>query len=382
MDVNGSGTTVDWPERLVAAVDADNESPPSRCDELMTADLLRDAPEWAREHASLALADLAAAGEGPIDDLHADAVARGFTVAPVDGPPNVLVARMLVPGGPWPGHRGIEAVVFRSRSSRLPTWFPDLGGEEEMVAFAETVASSAALRSGHGHVIFPELLAVSEPLAAQRFGIVLVDHLANLYRAHAVPIAVELGWLVADETADDDDLRTLAFQAHEWGHRAMDDGYSENVPRHRRRLLAIVSEITADVAALEMLSAASHPLAPDAARALVLDRILREAWLARWEAHVASNVGRLLIQLLSRAGALSEQSGALVLDLDAGQDSLASELALLDRAYRASNRGDDAPAIKYLAENGWAVDANGISPIDSMPIVEQLGRLVGGAQTV
>jgi hypothetical protein len=380
MDVDGSRTAVDWPERLVAAVDADNDSPPSRCDELKTADVLRVAPEWAREHASLALADLAAAGQGPIDDLRADAVATGFIVAPADGHPNVLVARMLVPGGPWPGHRGIEAVVFRSRSSRMPTWFPDLGGEEEMVTFAETVASSAALRSGHGHVIFPELLAVSKPLAAQRFGIVLVDHLANLYRAHAVPMAAELGWLVADEAADDGDLRMLAFQAHEWGHRAMDDGYAENVPRHRRRLLAVVSEIVADVAALEMLFAAAHPLAPDVARALVLDRILREAWLSRWESHVASIVGRLLIQILSRAGALSERSGALILDLDAARDSLGFELALLGRAYRASNRGDDAAAIRYLAENGWTVQADGIAPVDPMPVVEQLGRRVASAQ--
>jgi hypothetical protein len=380
MDAGGSRAAADWPQRLVAAVDADNDSPPARCDELATAEVLRAAPEWAREHAALALADLAAAGKGPIDDLHADAVAAGFEVAPVDGHPNVLVARMLVPGGPWPGHRGIEAVVFRSRSSRMPTWFPALAEEEEIVTFAETVASSAALRSGHGHVIFPELLAVSQPLAAQRFGIVLVDHLANLYRAHAVPMAVELGWLAAGATADDGDLRTLAFQAHEWGHRAMDDGYSENVPRHRRRLLAIVSEISADVAALEMLFAAAEPLAPDIARALVLDRILREAWLPRWEAHVASIVGRLHIQLLARAGALSERSGALVLDLEAARDSLGFELELLGRAYRASNRGDDAPAIRYLAENGWAVKADGISPIGTTPIVEQLGRRVGGAQ--
>lgn len=381
MEANASQSAIDWSKRLVAAVDEDNESPPHRCDELLTSAVLRDAPDWAREHASLALADFAAAGEGPMADLRADVVAREFTVVPAAGHLNVLVARMLVPGGPWPGHRGIEAVVFHSRSSRMPDWFPHLENNQEVVTFAETVVSSAALRGGHGHVIFPELLAISGPLESQRFGIVLVDHLANLYQAHAVPIAVELGWLTPDETKNAGDLRTLAFHAHEWGHRAMDDGYSENVANHRRRLLAVTSEITADVAALNMLSGSTHPLAPEVARALVLDRILRDAWLVRWEAHVASIVGRLLMQFLVRVGALSAPSGCLALDLAAARHAFASEMATLGRAYRASNRGDDDPAVRYFAENGWTVTANGISLSSSDPVIEQVERRVRGTHS-
>ncbi|HVO53366.1 MAG TPA: hypothetical protein VMT37_03035 [Solirubrobacterales bacterium] len=381
MDEDACKSASDWSGSLIAAVDADNEFPPDSCDQLRTLRVLEDAPDWAREHASLALADLAAVGSGPMADLRADTVARDFTVLSGVGQLNVLVARMLVPGSPWPGHRGMEAVVFRSRSSRTPNWFPEHETSHDVVTFADTVASSAALRNGHGHVIFPELLAVSEPLETQRFGIVLADHLAYLYRTHTLPVAAALGWLNPSDARDPGELRTIAFHAHEWGHRATDEGYAENVSRHRRRLLAVVSEVTADVAALQMLAASSHPLAPRVARALVFDRILRDAWLARWEAHVASIVGRVLLQFLIRSGALTELPEGLTLELAAAHGSLEPELAALHRTYRASNRGDDTAAIRYFAENGWTLDRSGISLSSAEPVLEQLQHRAREAQS-
>jgi hypothetical protein len=380
MGVVASQPAVDWSTRLIAAVDADNEAPRASCNELRSLKVLEDAPDWASEHASLALADLAAAGSSPIAQLRADAVASEFTVVPGDGQLNVLVARMLVPGSPWPGHRGMEAVVFRSRSSRMPAWFPEIESGHDVVTLAETVASSAALRDGHGHVVFPELLVVSEPPDFQRFGIVLVDHLADLYRARTLPVAAALGWVNPDDIRDARELRTIAFHAHEWGHRATDDGFAENVSRHRRRLLAVIGELTADIAALQMLAASVHPLASRVAQALVLDRILRDAWLPRWEAHVASIVGRLLSQFLARAGALAATPDGPTLELAAALDAFESELKALHLAYQASNQGNDSAAVRYFAENGWAVEGIGISLSSPDPMLEHFEDFVRGAQ--
>lgn len=303
-------------------------------------------------------------------------VAQNFVVRRTPGSLNVLVARLLVPGGPWPGHYGLEAVAFAAREAMMPSWFPQRGTDHQLVTFAETMAVSAAFQQGHGTVIFPELLAVSERPRAQGFGIVLVDRLARLYIDHVVPPARALGWLGPQGEHRPSELREIAFHAHEWGHRAVDDSYTTSVTRHHRRLLAVVSEITADLTALDMLLGASHTLAPEVARTLILDRVLRDAWLPRPYAHVASIVGRHLLQFLSRVGVISDGPYGPLLDLEPAAAALASELTRIDDVYRAGNRGDDDAMVRYLVGYGWSVkNGRGMTLASPEPIVEQLKEL-------
>ena len=77
--------------------------------------------------------------------------------------------------------------MFEAREPVVPGWYPrgDGGAEEHPLTFARAIAASAALRDGHGSVIFPELLATSGPRGTG--GIVLVDRLERLYNEYVSP---------------------------------------------------------------------------------------------------------------------------------------------------------------------------------------------------
>src|ERR1700704_6105635 len=113
-----------WTNQLIGAVDTDNEDGNVRCDIARTVVALREACESIREHTDLALLDFAAAGRRRLSDLWSDTVARRFAVRSQVGSVNVLVGRMLVPGGPWPGHFGLEAAVFSTQPTVMPSWYP------------------------------------------------------------------------------------------------------------------------------------------------------------------------------------------------------------------------------------------------------------------
>jgi|HubBroStandDraft_3_1064219.scaffolds.fasta_scaffold60951_1 hypothetical protein len=367
----------DWTSQLIEAVDTDNEDGDVRCDTARTVVALRGACESIREHTDLALLDFAAAGRRPFSGLWSDTVARRFAATSQAGSVNVLVGRMLVPGGPWPGHFGLEAAVFSTQPTMMPSWYPPVPVGGGMLTFAESIALSAAFRRGHGSVIFPEFLAVSEPPNVQSFGVILVDRLVGLYIEHVLPVARTLEWLTPGEDSRTPELRELAFHAHEWGHRAVDSKYSENVTGHRPRLLAALSEVAADIAALNMLIRASHWLAPSVAKTLVLDRVLREAWFPRAETRVSGVVARQLLQFLARGKIIRQTSQGLELDLEFASVAIASELKIVNDVYRAANGGDARAIDNYFRNYGWSVQDGRASLQDPEPIIAAVEACVG-----
>lgn len=366
----------DWVQWLIEAVDADNAARLDPIKQSATLAVLRAAPEWAAEHARLALQDFDAAPAERLDALRSDTVARRFAARPVGGGLNVFVARMLVPGGPWPGHFGLEAVVFEAREAVVPGWYPRADGEaeEHPLTFASAIAASAAFRDGHGSVIFPELLATSGRLEAQGFGIVLVDRLERLYNEHVIPAAARLGWAPAENIGDH--VREAAFHAHEWGHRAIDAKYSESVTGHRRKLRAVMSEIIADMAALDMLLVRGGGEGGAIAQTLICDRVLREAWLPRRESQVASIVARHLVLLLADAGAIVFGNDPPSFDIDLVAGIAARELASLHDVYKAANAGDDDSTMRYLAGYGWQVEGRQMRQTRDHAVFDRLERYI------
>ncbi len=365
-----------WADALVAAVDADNEAIDTLCRDSVTLKVLRTAPAWAHHQVALAVADFMAAADRPLRELESTTVAHQFRVRGANGALNVIVGRLLVPNSPWPGHYGLEAVVFATRCTSNPSWFPP-SSRSELVTLAKTVASSAAFARGHGTVIFPELLATLETPDEQGFGVVLVDRLDELYREHADTAARELGWPVRPPL-DTLRLREIAFLAHEWGHQAVDAMFVEAAAQHRQRLLAVVGEIAADVAALDMLIRRPGDLPRRVAETLVMDRILREAWLPQPESRVGSIVGRHLIQLLWRAGAIRDEPGGLVLDLPAVASRIGAEREALVTCYRYGHAGDLEAVRDYLRSFGWCPDGNELSLTAPAPVLKPLGRATQG----
>jgi hypothetical protein len=336
-----------WITSLIRAADEDNTVAGRRCGESGAAAVLRAAPAELAGHADLALADFAAAGPAPLAMLRSDQVAARF--APVAGV-SVLVARMTVPGGPWPGRFGLEAVAFTARRAVMPGWFPPAA--ESGLYFGEMAAASRAFRDGAGAVLFPEQLAVSVRPVAQAFGVVFIRRLAELFVDRVLPVLAP-GTFSAAETAAIGQLRELAFSAHERGHQA---GVGiETAAARQRRLAAVIAELHADLDALVMLFESADASAAAVARVLVADRIVREAWLRRSHAQVDAIAARQLLVLLARTGAafLTEDQ-FLGLDLDAARRAAVDELARVREVERACVGSLD-PAREYLASSGWTL---------------------------
>jgi hypothetical protein len=359
-----------WDERLIAAVDRDNEEPQRSCAASRTLEVLEDAPERFSRQIELAMTDLIDAGQVPISELTADHVAAGFRSGP-PGSVNVIVARLLVPGSPWPGHYGLEAVVFVARASLSPDWFPKA---EIPLTFAETLAASAAFERGHGSVIFPELLATSKGPASQEWGLVFVDRLARLFVEHVLPLLERLGIPWSADEGDVRDLRQLAFQSHEWGHRSTDPAYAEAVTGHRQRLPALLSEITADVAALSMLEALGQDQPAAVARVLLFDRVFRDALLERAESHVAGMVGLHLAQIMARAGRLVDGEPPTI-ETEPSPGFWKTELKRLIRIYRLTSRGQTDAARDYLSQYGWELEGQQLTLPQPDPVLEHLRDL-------
>jgi len=136
-----------WATALVRAVDTDNATPGLACAKTSTLRLLATAPEPVSEHASLAVADINHAGRRELTGLRSDAVANRLTIS--EGHPNLVVGRMTVPGGPWPGHFGLEGVVFDAELASMPDQFPPLGGTQSG-AFRLHFGRIAAASRGSG----------------------------------------------------------------------------------------------------------------------------------------------------------------------------------------------------------------------------------------
>jgi hypothetical protein len=347
----------DWAARVISAVDSDNETPDCRCSTSATAGLLDDAPPAFRVHAELALADFIRAGNAPLGDLRSDTVATRFEVAfPPDH--NLLVARMTVPGGPWPGHFGLEAIVFDAFRAGFPAWFPATVSAHS-VDFADVIVASNGFMRGQGAVLFPELLALRGRLEHQSFGVVFLDKLTSLYSSRVVPALADL---VAGPVAGADDPRTvrqIAFLAHEWGHLSGPIPYEQTVRARRRRLIAVISELYADLAGLAMLVEVGTTMAGEAANVVILDRIVREAWLPRAHSQVDSVTARQLLVLLRDTRYAEMTSNGVTLSLERAAERLAHEMHTVGQIDMACAHGDVEPARHYLLGYGWRLDDTG-----------------------
>ncbi|MCC3770900.1 hypothetical protein [Streptomyces sp. UNOC14_S4] len=344
----------DWASVLVSAVDADNlTGPDTRCQDARTPRALAGAPVAVLDHVALAYEDFHRCGPQPLSGLRSDAVAHRLTVH--EDAVNVLVARMVVPGGPWPGHYGLEAVAFTAERAVMPRAFPPCDTQGQVLTFGEIMAASKAFtaRASGGAVLFPEQLAVTSRPTCQSFGVVFLDRLTALFRDRVLP-------LIDDQHEGTHafplrKLRQLAFLAHEWGHRQ--GPIAElSVSVRGRRLVAVIAELRADLEALGMLGNCREPWAPWAAGVLVADRIVREAWLRRPQAQVDAIAARHLLALLLRHRAVAlSGSGRIVLHLDQAAALLRKELETVRRVEGELSAGEAGAAARYLAGCGWAI---------------------------
>ncbi len=217
--------------------------------------------------------------------------------------------------------------------------------------------------------LFPEQFAVQQRSARQAFGAVFLEKLATLFHDYVLPVLAPAD-LAISATAPEDaaaesepepelrEFRRLAFLAHEWGHLA--GAAAEQAVRARgHRLVAVASELHADLAALKMLAACAAPWAEPVALVLVADRIVREAWLRRSYAQVDAIAARQLLTLLTMAGAARlGPGGRLELELRAAKHAVAEELGRVREVERACCAHGPEPARDYLQANGWTlVDA-------------------------
>jgi hypothetical protein len=341
---------------LVAAVDADNLTPDVACRSSRTARRLADAPPVVVGHAALATTDLGADPDRPLRLLRSDTVCRDLTVAADGASINLAIARMTVPGGPWPGHFGLEAVAFQAVPAQVPAWFPPVAAAHGL-CFGTLLAASRGFADGGAAVLFPEQLSVVNRPAGQAFGVVFLPKLSALFAAHVLPVldAARLGFDPCDRAVLEA-VRATAFAAHEWGHNVGAEIEQTTVTR-RRRFAAVLSELHADLAALAMLlTDSSAPLAEPAARVLVVDRVVREAWLPRPHAQVDAIAGRHLLRLLAAAGALSFGAAGLQVDLGAVLHATGGHLEQVAGVLAACQRGDLQPAADYLTTTGWRID--------------------------
>lgn len=346
-------TVQDWVHELVRVVDGDNTVHGLSCEKTATRWVLRVAPEEVTNQAQLAVEDLLKAAGRPLAALRSDAVAHRFTVSAAGDGLNALVARMTVPGGPWPGHFGLEAAVFHSRPAVMPTDFPPARSEPAL-DFGRLLAVSRGYRDGSGAVLFPEQLSVTTKPARQAFGVVFLDRLHELFLARVLPVLTDDTFTLT-ERENLFELRRRAFLAHERGHLQGADLETAVLTRGRR-LAAVVSELHADLDALVMLLDNPDPAAPATAKVLVADRIVRQAWLRRPYAQVDAIAARQLFALLTRAGAVAlSQDGGVRLEIGRARDGLGEELERVRELERACCRVGLGPAREYLRASGWAV---------------------------
>jgi hypothetical protein len=342
-----------WAAALTDAVNSENRESVN-CGASRTFSLLQEAPADLRADVAPALQDFQRHLDAPLHELRSDRVANTFVVP--DEPRHVLlVARMTVPGGPWPGHYGIESLLFDARPARFPSWFPPVE-EPFALHFGTLRMASDGFARGSGCVVFPEQLSVVEKPTGSSFGVVFLSKLTELFAEGALPLLAESAlprkWRDADELSN---IRELAFLAHEWGHVVVAPEPALVVAR-RRRGVAVLSEVHADLAAINLLLSQGTDEAAAAAVVLICDRIMREAWLPRAASQVDAIAARqLLAWLLSSNAALLEQSGQLRINVDAVHSAVQLQLTTAREAERTSTYDDPAPAIDFLVSHGWTV---------------------------
>jgi hypothetical protein len=345
-----------WTRQLIDAVNADNETN-CRCDTSASRRILGAHPPQVAHGAALALADFARAGHAPLTSLRSDTVAQQFA-AKATPAVNLLVARMTVPGGPWPGHFGLEAILFTAFEARMPPWFPSITMPFPL-HFGTVLAATDGFLKGQGGVMFPELLSRAWPIDKQAFGLVFIDKLTSLYLQRVVPVREAVNLHAGDlglDRATVRRLRQVAFMAHEWGHLNEPAPYGLTVGASRRSM-AIIGELHADLAAIDMLACQATNEATAAADCLVLDRIAREAWLPRARSQVNSVAARQLLLLLHEGGAFQPTVGGYQLCLGEALPGLRRELAVIKAMGAASERGPGS-AEDYLSKHGWALSDN------------------------
>jgi len=297
--------------------------------------------------------DFRAAGTGALADLRSDQVAHRFFVT--TSGVNVLVARMTVPGGPWPGHFGLEAAVFDAAPAEMPAAFPALA-QCAPLRFGRLRGASRGLAAGSGAVLFPEQLAVRVRPARQSFGVVFLGKLAGLFTTGVLPVLdADLRGALRGDPGLVLEIRRLAFLAHEWGHLT-GCAAEQGVAARGCRLIAVIAELHADLAALAMLDACPEPRAELIATVLVADRVVREAWLRRPYRQVDAIAARQLLVLLSGCGALEvTDDHRLRIDLSRAAGPAAGELARVREIEAACVLAGSEPAAAYLRERGWAL---------------------------
>jgi len=144
--------------------------------------------------------------------------------------------------------------------------------------------------------------------------------------------------------------------AHEWGHLNERMPYGLTV-RASRRPMAIIGELHADLAAIDMLARRSTDEATAPADCLVLDRIAREAWLPRARSQVNSVAARQLLLLLREGGAFQPVADGYELRLDKALPRLRDELGIVKAMESASVPGAGS-AEDYLSRQGWVLSNN------------------------
>lgn len=238
----------------------------------------------------------------------------------------------------------------------MPTWFPPVLTQHGL-CFGSILAASRGFADGEGAVLFPEQLSVTVRPDDQAFGVVFLSKLSGMFRSHVLPTldAAHLGFDPRDQVAMDA-VRSAAFAAHEWGHN-VGAQIERTTTVRRRRFAAVLSEFHADLAGLLMLLSADPSLeAWPAALTLVVDRVVREAWLPQPHAQVDAIAARQLLRLLAAYRALWFGPSGLRVELALVRSAIAAHVNQVVEVLSACRGGDVQPAADYLASSGWRIE--------------------------
>lgn len=349
-------SSAEWAADAFRRVDELNADPEATLESSGFAATLESAPTGLRAQVRLTQQDLAKLdGDDPLLNLRSDSVADDTRIVNDDSTHNLVLGRMTVPGGPRPGAYALEGVLFTARPARMPEFFPELP-DEHALDFGTLVSQTSGFGSGDGCVVFPEQLSVRVRSGTQSFGVVFIDKLSQLFAERVLPRLSAASRDLVTQSGKLEDVRELAFLAHEWGHLISPASQDEVILR-RRRVAAVLNEYYADLQALAMLA----KLGADgvgAAVVLIADRVVREARLLHRHRQVDAIAGQMLLVTAVRSGLCDTAADGIDVRADGSFELIEQEIRAVAEVEARASYDHIEPLEQFMRDRGWEIDEN------------------------
>lgn len=252
----------------------------------------------------------AAAAPATVGDLY-----RPTTLFPALELPDrcevVIAGRMLLPGHPVIDFRRYELGFFTVERAGLPDWFPAATQmEPPRYFFAEIGAATRGFDAPSVFGLFSELVTPLDGIENRpQLALLLSSRVERMYRDITGVASTVLGRAFHYTPGP----RTIALQAHEWGHFIAVEPYQESLRSVDDN--PVLEEWLADARAIRMLAASTHPDAADALEAMLLDKLLRQAWYPVFGRRPDATASRALVRAGLGCGAIREHYGRWELDM-------------------------------------------------------------------